>query len=351
MHRSLSIRRALIGAAVLSLFAAGDASAQFAYGYMRTYPGPAYEDELPPIPPRAVVYRLQDRGFTEIARPRFDGRAYVVEATNPAGSRVRLFVDVREGGVIGRERLDTPYYPSGRVARSAPGYGWTEEDVVPRRAARTPEGLLPPADIPLPRPSLHAEIDRAPGVSPRPGAPDANTFGVNPEARGGTRGDAGKGDKARAAAAQRRTAKLTQPVKPAAPSGSPEAPIPQTTTSSEPTKPDAAKPLEAAKPPEAAKAVVEPPKTEPAPLTPAANQPVAAEKPSAPQATEAPVAEKPAVEKPAEDRRADKAIADKGGANQGWQDPPAGDPKRNVRVIGGAIVVPGGGEAAPATAN
>lgn len=326
--RGHDVRRALIGAAILSCVAVSEASAQFAYGYMRTYPGPAYEDELPPMPPRSVVYRLQDRGFTEIARPRFDGRAYVVEATNPVGARVRLFVDARDGGVIGRERLDTPYYPSGRVARAAPGYGWTEEDVAPRRAGRAPEGLLPPADIPLPRPALHAEIDRAPGVSSRPGASDPGTFGVNPDGRSGTRGEAAK---ARAAASQRKTAKLTPPVKPAAPSVSPEAPLPQTTPP-EPT----------AKAPDTAKAVGEPAKAEPAPLTPAANQPAATEKNAASSPTETPVAEKPAT---------DRANSGKGGAGPGWQDPPAGDPKRNVRVIGGAIVVPGGGETPPAAAN
>lgn len=332
--RSSGFRRALLGAAVLSLAAAGDASAQFAYGYMRTYSGPAYEDELPPIPPRAVVYRLQDRGFTEIARPRFDGRAYVVEATNSAGSRVRLFVDAREGGVIGRERLDTPYYPSGRVARTTPGYGWTEEDVAPRRGSRAPEGLLPPGDIPLPRPSLHAEIERAPGLPSRPGTTEGGTFGVNPDGRAGLRGEAAKGDKARASAPQRKTAKLTPPVKPAAPSVSPEAPLPQTT----PTEPDAAKSRETAKAPDAAKAVVpEAPKAESAPMTPAANQPA--------------FPDKAASDKLGEEKRADKAPATKDGANQGWQDPPASDQKRNVRVIGGAIVVPGGGEAAPAAAN
>ncbi|TXN22308.1 hypothetical protein FV217_11230 [Methylobacterium sp. WL9] len=331
---SRRVRCALLGSAVLSLVAASDASAQFAYGYMRTYPGPAFEDDPPPIPPRAVVYRLQDRGFTEIARPRFDGRAYVVEATNPAGSRVRLFVDAREGGIVGRERLDTPYYPSARVARSAPGYGWTEEDVAPRRGSRAPEGLLPPGDIPLPRPSLHAEIERAPGLPSRPGATEGGTFGVNPDGRAGLRGETAKGDRARAPAPQRKTAKLTPPVKPVAPSVSPEAPLPQTT----PSEPAAAKAPETAKAPDAAKVVApEVTKAEPAAMTPAANRPAAAEK--------------AASDKPAEEKRADKASAAKDGANQGWQDPPASEPKRNVRVIGGTIVVPGGGEAAPAVAN
>lgn len=343
------LRRAVFGvAALIGLAAATNASAQFAYGYARIYPGPGYDDDLSLMPPRAVVYRLQDRGFTEIARPRFDGRAYVVDATNPAGNRVRLFVDAREGGVIGRQRLDTPYYPPGRVARAAPGYGWTEEDVAPRRANRDAQGLLPPGDIPLPRPKLHSEIDRVPALPSRPGAADPNRFGINPDARGGGRADTTKGDKARTATTPRKSAKLAPPTKAPAPRTAPEAPAPQTA------------PTEQAGPaPDNAKAAtIEPPKAEPAPLTPAANQPVVSEKPAEtpaqPQPTENTASEKPG-DKPADEKRAEEKPAaeqappPKETANQGWQDPPDSDSKRNVRVIGGAIVVPGDGGEAPPT--
>ena len=75
---------------------------------------------------------------------RYDGRNYRVEATSPRGPRVRLVVDAREGDVIGREPLDGVYYPSDRVRPAAPGYGWTEDDMRPRRPIRR-SGDDPPA--------------------------------------------------------------------------------------------------------------------------------------------------------------------------------------------------------------
>ncbi|WP_284211082.1 hypothetical protein [Methylobacterium brachythecii] len=364
-HRSRALRAMLLGAAALSLVAASEASAQF-YGYVGTYRGPIDEDDMAPMPPRAVVYRLQDRGFSEISRPRFDGRAYVVEATNPAGHRVRLYVDAGDGSIFGRQRIDAP---PNRVARAAPGYGWTNDEPAMRRG-RDQEALLPPGDIPLPRPSLHSESERAPTIASRPGATDPNTYGVNPDARSGAKPDARKADKAQ----QRKTAKLTPPSKPAAPRIAPEAPVPtvapvEQAAPNAGATPEPAKVPDVVKAPDAVKAPAELPKAETAPLLPAAKLPVneekaaekpaepaPADKPAAPQATEKPAeapakaAEKPA-EAPAAPQAVDKPVAEKPAeapkpeskeaANQKWQDPPSGDAKRKVRIIGGTSTAPG----------
>ncbi|MDP4023478.1 hypothetical protein Q8W71_12640 [Methylobacterium sp. NEAU 140] len=164
MNESRSLRtrtvRAL-GAAILSgglILASGAAHAQF-----------AFEDDI--LPPRVVAWRLAERGFTGLSRPRFDGRTYVVEAVAPNGLPVRLFVDPAAGAIVARQPLGRPetYARLERPpGRSAPGYGWTEEDFTPRRAAE-PEAAAP--QRPLRRPGAEA-------VRP----PEANPYGVNPDA-------------------------------------------------------------------------------------------------------------------------------------------------------------------------
>lgn len=274
----------------LSAFGAGTARAQY-----------LYEPDVM-LPPRAVVWRLNDRGFTEVTRPRFDGRAYVVEASSPYGDRVRLFVDARDGGIIGRQRLDAPFEPPARVVRRTPGYGWTEEDAAPRRPIREAERIVPPADIPFPqettrraRPDTLERSEPAPrSASPaRPDAIDRNPMGLNPDARGvETRPPT---------ETPRKVVRLNPPAKAATAPVTPSAPKLSDV-------PPAAAKVEAA--PGTASAAVEPPKVvSPAAsgsaMTPASNQPAA---------------DKPAV--------------------QAWKDLPA-DAKRPVRVIGGATVVPG----------
>jgi hypothetical protein len=261
-------RLALAGCAALIALGAGGAQAQFFDPF----------DDM--LPPRAVVWRLNDRGFTEITRPRFDGRAYVVEATDRYGDRVRLFVDSQDGAVLGRQRIGAPPVA---VIRTRPGYGYTDADIETRGPVPGTGRMGPPAALPGADP-----VGRAPG-------PDRNALGLNPDARPRPE-------------PQRKVARLTPPAKPAAPRATPEAPKPAETiaapTAAKPEAPSAA--LEAPK--------VDVPKTEPVQSAPPA---VAAEKPAA---------EKPPTE-PA----------------QAWRDPPP-DQKRPVRVIGGATVVPGTAE-------
>lgn len=320
------------GVAVALLLGAGlqGAAAQgysWGYGLEEVYGAPRgvyYNRGEALLPPRAVADGLEDRGFSEIGRPRFDGRAYVVEATSPRGARLRLVVDARDGAVIGREALGAPYYPSVRPRPAAPGYGWTEDDARPRRL-REAELILPPADIPSERPSalpptrvappgdgrVRAERQAPQGTAHLPQAApqlprqeDANPLGLNPDS-------AGRPDAARRAA-------RPAPSKPATARVSPPAP--------EPTL----RPAEA------------PPAREATPAAKAEERPAEA---PAEKAAESPKPAEPA--KPAEPTRtADSAAPSAKPADKTWQDPPADGPRKPVRVIGGATVVPGGtGEA------
>lgn len=131
----------------------------------------AFEDEV--LPPRVVAWRLADRGFSGLSRPRFDGRVYVVDAVGPAGAPVRLFVDPMTGAIVGRRPIGAPETVA-RLERPAPGFGWTEDEVVPRRAMRP----VPSEDGPV------ARTPRRPaGEALRP---DANPEGVNPDNVGRT---------------------------------------------------------------------------------------------------------------------------------------------------------------------
>ncbi|MGU3359797.1 hypothetical protein ACLBWX_05630 [Methylobacterium sp. M6A4_1b] len=280
----------------LSAFAFSPAQAQY-----------AYEPDLF-MPPRAVVWRLNERGFTEVTRPRFDGRAYVVEASNPYGEHVRLFVDARDGRVLGRQRLEgpPPEMPA-RVARRAPGYGWTEDDEVPRRPIREAERIVPPADIPFPQvqsrrtsPDLGGQPGLAARPDPRPRAmpstraepTDRNPMGLNPDARA---------PEARPKVeTPRKVVRLNPAPKPSAPSVTPDAPklsdVPAVAAQPEANS-------------GAASAGIAPSQ----PMTPATSG----------------TSTTPAAVQPPPDKAA-----------QNWKDVPA-DAKRSVRVIGGATIVPG----------
>ena len=68
----------------------------------------------------------------------------MVDAVGPAGAPVRLFVDPMTGGIVGRRPIGAPETVA-RLERPAPGFGWTEDEVVPRRAMRP----VPPEDGPM----------------------------------------------------------------------------------------------------------------------------------------------------------------------------------------------------------
>ena len=253
-------------------------------------PGPAvaqnfgatfFDDDI--LPPRVIAWRLADRGFSNVSRPRFDGRVYVVDAVGPAGLPVRLILDPASGAIIDRQRLpgaETFARLERPPVRSMPGYGWTEDDMAGARAEPQPmPRSLPPESIPNSRASRPVPREAA-----RPG--DPNPLGLNPDGNHRT-------EPPRRIA---RTAPSAPSEKPSLSRVSPLAPAPK-----------AARP-EPAPPPASAN-------------TEAAPEPVAKEAPAP--------AEKPVAQ------AAPKAE---------WRDPPEG--KRPVRVIGGATVVPGTGDKA-----
>ena len=269
------------GSAILAL--CHGASAQF-----------AFEDEI--LPPRVIAWRLADRGFSGVSRPRFDGRVYVVDAVSPTGVPMRLFVDPAAGAIVGRQRLGAPESYA-RLERPAPGFGWTEEDAGPRRVLRpaTPDDVPPPAARPLRR------------ANPEALRPDANPDGLNPDGR--ARPDA-----------PRKVARAAQPgrqpeAKPALRT-SPEAPAPKIA----PAEAAKADPADAAKPDTKSAAIEKAPEANPAPAN------AAPAKPASGAVAEAP---KPAA--------------------QDWKDPPPD--KKPVRIIGGATIVPGPSEKEPSAAQ
>ncbi|WP_331313349.1 hypothetical protein [Methylobacterium mesophilicum] len=251
-----------------------------------------FEEEV--LPPRVVAWRLADRGFSGLSRPRFDGRVYVVDAVGPAGAPVRLFVDPMTGAIVGRRPIGAPEAVA-RLERPAPGFGWTEDEVVPRRAMQP----VPSEEGPAVRPQ------RRPGGEAL--RPEANPDGVNPESAGRTP------PKRVARGSLARTPELKTP-----PRTSPEAPAPRLA------------PAETAKVDPKAATNAAPkadPKPAPVPETKAASVETA---PSPP----------PAAQPVASPKPADAAVAEAAKpAAKDWKDPPTD--KKPVRVIGGATIVPG----------
>ncbi len=307
------LRAALFGVSALVAATTGASSQAL------LFPRPFFDDGPGPlIPPRAIVYRLRDEGFSEIGRPRFDGAAYIIDATSPAGARLRLFVDARDGDLIGRRRLDGPAEPAGRMVRAAPGYGWTEDDTAPRRGPREAEALIPPADIPGVSRPPRAEAALAPAGPGRSGPENGGTFGLNPDAAA---------ERAPRSVPARRAARPGTPKAQAA-RAMPDAAAPHT----EPGAPEAAQPAVAAP---ATKAAATPERPDRSPPTPAENQP---------RATDA--AARDAVLRPSStDQNRQESPAAKQAASA------APEPKRTVRVIGGATIVPGAGQSTETGAN
>ena len=141
-----ALGRALHGGFAALLLTGAGWSAAHAQGFYREVYGPprgyVVEDE-DLLRPREIVEGLRDRGFTEVSRPRYDGRAYRVEATGPRGLRVRLVVDARDGEVIGREPLGAAYYPSDRPRPAAASSRTVSR---PPPAHRRTRGRRRPAD-------------------------------------------------------------------------------------------------------------------------------------------------------------------------------------------------------------
>ena len=263
----------VVGAAVAGL--ASPASAQW-YGGSSPYNAPpppygyggspAYDR---PLPRDVIVDRLEDRGFDDVGRPRFDGSVYVVEAMSRRRGPVRLVVDAYDGRLLretplavarlGRDYddgIDIDGYAAPRRGAALPP---PEMPNAPRYRPESPEDLprreaLRPAepDIVAPRPSGRSRpadprlAPDAPAIGSRSSEPQAPRREASRPSSGLEAGDPSVGvegvnpDSRRAprpAAAKRDTA--PKPADAAAPAvrTSPSAPAPSTAAKPEEKKP------------------------------------------------------------------------------------------------------------------
>ena len=160
---TIFLRPALLAAAVLT---AGSAVAQYRGGYgpypYNTPPPPypyfgdnappgygppaGYDRQPRPLRPGEVVDRLEDQGYDDIGRPRFNGAAvYMVDATAPGGLRLRLAVDAIRGVILNQTAIGGSRF--GRI----PDDDDDEDRPARRRGARLPPGQVPygapPGDV------------------------------------------------------------------------------------------------------------------------------------------------------------------------------------------------------------
>lgn len=216
-----------------------------------------------PLPPSAIIDRLEDRGFEDVGRPRFNGRAYVVDATTPRGRRVTLLIDPYRGAVIdrmplgdprGRDEIEAWVNPPGPGPVARPSRPFPPEEAPdlrprgepPRREAARPNvGPVSPAE-PAVRLPADPRVAPEPGTAGRPLEGRAETPRREPERapRAASRPEPGPsggvyGTNPGAAAPARRPAP-----EPAKPAQSPAPPAESRTTSLPPTAPSpAARPV------------------------------------------------------------------------------------------------------------
>jgi hypothetical protein len=111
-------------------------------GYDRPEPydraPPVFRGNARPLSPDAIVERLEERGFEDVGRPRYNGSTYQVDATSPRGQRMRIVIDAFQGNVV--ERFALGRTPDDLLpGRPAPQRGWFGNNV------------QPPEEMPLPR--------------------------------------------------------------------------------------------------------------------------------------------------------------------------------------------------------
>ena len=65
-------------------------------------PAPDYSNTAygQPISPRRIVRNLERNDYRYISRPVLSGRFYQVKAVNPAGHKVKLYIDVYTGQIV-----------------------------------------------------------------------------------------------------------------------------------------------------------------------------------------------------------------------------------------------------------
>lgn len=221
----------LLAAAALAGLSA-PAGAQWYGGYTYNAPPPPYGYPDPayrrPLPRDVVVERLEDLGFDDVGRPRFDGDVYVVEATGRRAGPVRLVVDAYSGRILrqsplGMARLGPDEFGSDLDGGPGPGRraGPSRFDEMPnaprfrdppveaaplQEAARPPEPgtVAPPPGVDRSRPAdprvapdaiaRPSEGERTRQEARRPAEPDAaappaagGLYGVNPDRKAGAK--------------------------------------------------------------------------------------------------------------------------------------------------------------------
>lgn len=94
--------------------------------YLYNRPPPVFRGYERPLPPFAIVERLEHQGYEAVGRPRFNGSVYEIDATAPRGNRVRIVVDAFRGTVVER-------YALGRAGDGFPGQprSWFGNNVRP----------------------------------------------------------------------------------------------------------------------------------------------------------------------------------------------------------------------------
>lgn len=161
------------------------------YSYDRA--PPVFRGNTRPLPPDLIVERLEDRGFEDVGRPRYNGSTYEVDATSPRGLRVRIVFDAFRGAELERYALGRGP-EEGRPAAANPQRGWfgnnvrpPEEAPVPRRYSNRPpeeddgpdtfERLSRPADRRL---APGPQVEVGPPLASLPAAPPASGRAVEP---------------------------------------------------------------------------------------------------------------------------------------------------------------------------
>lgn len=132
--------RLALTAGVLVLSSVGGAQAQ--WFAPRTYQPPVVLEELTP---REVLGRVRSLGYSSPSKPDYRDDVVIVSATDPAGQRFRLVLDVFSGRVI--DRTVAPQ-PRQSVVQRAPDQGATIRSLVPEQAERTRAAPEKPQTIP-----------------------------------------------------------------------------------------------------------------------------------------------------------------------------------------------------------
>ena len=108
-------------------------------------PQPVFRGNARPLPPDEFVERLEEDGYEDVSRPRYNGSTYEIDATSRRGRRVRIVFDAFRGNVVERFALGgatgEPF-----AGRPSEPRGWFGNNVRPPEEAPQPRRYGRPAD-------------------------------------------------------------------------------------------------------------------------------------------------------------------------------------------------------------